>query len=158
MTRTPPPRPARRGVTMVETAIVIGVALVCLLAVFEYGRFVMVRQLAQNAVREGARQAVVGTTTQTTANIQNTVITYLASQPLQNGGGQALSASDVQVYRADPTTGNPNASDSTWTDASFGDAIAVKVNAYYKPILPTFGFLPGQVPVNVTCVMLCEAN
>jgi Flp pilus assembly protein TadG len=158
MTLTPSTRPARRGVTMVETAVVLGVCLICLLAIFEYARLLLVCQLAQNAVREGARQAVAGTTTQSTAAIQNTVIQYLAGQPLQNGSGQALSASDVQVYRADPTTGNPSSSDSTWSDAAFGDTIVVKLNAQYRPILPTFGFLPGTVSVNVTAAMLSEAN
>jgi Flp pilus assembly protein TadG len=158
MTRTPSPRPPRRGVTMVETAIVLGLTLVCMLAIFEYGRFLMVRQLAQNAVREGARLAVTGTTTQTTANIQSTVLTYLAGQPLQNSSGQALSASDVQVYWAVNSTGAQNSSDSTWSDAPFGSAIAVKVNAYYQPIVPTFGFLPNPVPVTVSSVMLSEAN
>jgi Flp pilus assembly protein TadG len=118
----------------------------------------MVRQLAQNAVRDGARTAVTGTTTQTTSAIQSQVLADLAGQPLLNGSGQALQTSDIQVYRADPTTGNQNATDSTWTDAGFGDAIAVKISGTYKPILPTFGFLPASVPITVEAMMLCEAN
>jgi Flp pilus assembly protein TadG len=145
-------------VTAVETGIVLLIALTMLMAIFEYGRFLMVRQLAENAAREGARQAVSGTSVYATSDIQNTVLKYLAGQPLLNGSGQALAASDIQVYRADPSTGSPMASDSTWSDAAFGDAIAVKITAKYKPILPTFGFLPSSVPVNTTAVMLSEAN
>ncbi len=156
MTRTP--RRPRRALTLVETALVLGVALLCLLTVYEYGRFLMIRHLAQNAVREGARLAVTGTTTQTTAGIQSLVIQDLAGQPLQNAAGQPLSASDVQVYWANGATGAPNAADSTWNDATFGNPIAVRVSAYYTPILPTFGILPNPVPVTVTSVMLSEAN
>src|SRR5207249_4852090 len=76
--------PARRGATLVETAIVISACLVLLFAVFEYGRFVMLKQLLENAAREGARQAVTGTSTLTTSDIQATVTQYLAGQPLAN--------------------------------------------------------------------------
>jgi Flp pilus assembly protein TadG len=151
-------RPTRRAVTAVETAIVLTTVVIMLLAIVEYGRFLMVRQLAENAAREGARQAVAGTTVYTTSNIQNTVVQYLAGVPLQNTSGQALQASDIQVYRADATTGNANATDSDWTHASYGEAIAVKIDARYKPILPTLGLLPSLAPVKTTAVMLSEAN
>jgi Flp pilus assembly protein TadG len=140
-------RPRRPGVTLVETAIVIGVCLILMLALFEYGRFVMIEQLVENATREGARQATVSTTNGSTATIQATVTNYLMGQPLQNV--------NIQVYKADPASGSNLGS---WTSANFGEAIAVHVTAQYQPMLPTFGFLPSTVNLTATSMMRCEAN
>src|SRR5271157_2974326 len=86
---------ASRGAAVVETALILNVLLLGLLGVFEYGRIVMLRQLMFNAAREGARLAIVGTAADpeaTTAQIQQTVTSYLA--------GQSLSNMSVQVYQA----------------------------------------------------------
>ena len=132
---------------MVETAIVIGVCLMFLLAIFEYGRFVMIKQLVENSAREGARQAVASPGSVTTAQVQTTVQNALAGQTLQN--------LNIQVYLADTSTG---ASLGDWTTASFGQGIAVKVTATFYPMLPTLGFLPNGVNLKATCIMRSEAN
>jgi Flp pilus assembly protein TadG len=137
----------RSAATLVETGICLGACLLFLLAIYEYGRFVMTEQLLANAAREGARQAVVSTNTMTTAQIQATVTNAL--------GGQQLQGLNIQVCKADPSTGT-NLGD--WTTAAFGDGIAVQVTANYQPILPTFGFLPNPVSVGATALMRCEAN
>jgi Flp pilus assembly protein TadG len=148
----------RRGVALVETAIVLVVALTLTLAIFEYARYFMLSELVNNAAREGARQAVATTNTQNTAAIQNTVVKYLANQNLTNTSGQAFSASDVQVYQINPATGVKTSPDSNWYDAAFGSSIMVQVNARFKPMLPTFGFLPSTVNLQGTAVMSSEAN
>jgi len=148
----------RAGTTVVEVALVLLVCLIFMFAIYEYGRFLMMRQLVENAAREGARQAVTGTNTVSTAQIQNTVLQYLANQPLQNASGSALQASDIQVFQANPATGHPATPDSTWNDAAFGSPIAVQVNAYYAPMLPTWGYLRTAAPVSATAMMLSEAN
>ncbi|HZT80785.1 MAG TPA: TadE family protein [Gemmataceae bacterium] len=137
----------RRGATAVETALVLGACLLLFFGLFEYGRFVMVRQLLDNAAREGARQAVVSTNSLTAADIQNTVTAYMA--------GQQPAGFAVQVYKADPATG---ANLGSWDTAAFGDAIAVKASATYQPLLPTLGLLPSSVPVQATVIMRSEAN
>src|SRR5262245_6075714 len=142
-----PNTPARAGATLVETGIVIGAALLLILAVFEYGRFVMVCQVVENAAREGAREASAATSSATTADIQATVNRRLDGQPLQN--------LTIDVYRADPATG---ANTGDWTTATFGEGIAVKVDGTYAPMLPTFGFLPTAVPIRATSLMGSEAN
>jgi Flp pilus assembly protein TadG len=143
-TRGPSRRPAA---TLVETAVVIGALLLMLLAIYEYGRFVMIKQLVANATREGARQAIVTTTSGTTSAVQGTVTNYLAGQPLQN--------LTINVYAVDPSTGNNLGS---WNSATFGNAIAVQVTANYQPMLPTFGFLPNPVNLKSTAIMRSEAN
>jgi Flp pilus assembly protein TadG len=135
----------RRGVSVVETAIVISAFLMFLFAVFEYGRFVMIRNLIDNAAREGAREASIRTNSLTTTDIQNTVIARLAGQP--------LNSLNIQVYLADPATGNNIGS---WNTAEFGEAIACEVTGDYSPMLPTFGFLPTTVNLKTKAMMRSE--
>ena len=58
-------RRRQRGAALVEAAIALPICLVLILGLFEFGRVVMIRQLIDNAAREAARQAIVGTTTLT---------------------------------------------------------------------------------------------
>jgi Flp pilus assembly protein TadG len=148
----------RPGATLVETAMVLSVALLMTLAIYEYCRYFMLSELVNNAAREGARLAVATTNTQNTTAIQNTVIQYLANQNLKNTSGNPLSASDVQVYQVNPATGALATPDSNWYDAAFGSSIMVRVNARFTPMLPTFGFLPTTVNLQGTAVMSSEAN
>lgn len=137
----------RRGLTIVETTIVIALVMLIIFGIYEYGRFVMVRQVVQNAAREGARLAVVSANTLETVDIQNRVSNYLA--------GQQLNPVTIQVYWADPNTG---AYVGNWKDASFGQGIAVDVNGTYRPVLPSLLFMSATIPVQVRAVMYSEAN
>jgi len=142
---------ASRGAAVVETALILNVLLLGLLGVFEYGRIVMLRQLMFNAAREGARLAIVGTAADpeaTTAQIQQTVTSYLA--------GQSLSNMSVQVYQANPTTG---ANIGAWNTTPYGGAIAVEIDGTYTPLIPsTFGIVPNPMPMKAVSMMLSEAN
>ncbi len=137
----------RHGLTLVETTIVLSLVLMLILGIYEYGRFVMARQVVQNAAREGARLAVVSTNTLTETDIQNTVRNYLV--------GQDLSTANVTVYWADPNTGNNL---GVWTNAAFGQGIAVEVDTNYQPILPAFLKMSTTIPLRVKTVMYSEAN
>ena len=105
----------RRGVTVVETAFVLSIALTLTLAIYDYGRYFMLSQLVNNAAREGARQAVANTNTQNTAMIQNTVVQYLANQKFKDSSGNAFSASDVVVIQVNPATGRQRHPTATGT-------------------------------------------
>jgi Flp pilus assembly protein TadG len=147
MNRNTHQRRIRSGATLVETAVVIGIALIFMFAIFEYGRYVMFRQILENAAREGARQAVVNTSTQTTADIQATVTRYLS--------GQTLTGLSIQVYKADINTG---ANLGPWTSAAFGEGVCVEVSGTYKAMLPSFGFLPTTSTMRAKAIMRSEAN
>jgi Flp pilus assembly protein TadG len=136
----------RRGAAVVETALALGVALMFVLGLFDFGRVIMMQQLVENAAREGARQAIVGTSSMTTAQIQAVVTNYL--------GGQSLSNLNITVYEADPTTG---ANIGTWTSAGLTNCIAVQVTANCPTMTPTFSLLPSLVPLQATVVMYSEA-
>ena len=138
---------SRRGQTAVETAIILSVLFTLVLGIYEYGRLVMIKQLMGNASREGARQAVVNTSTMTTAQIQTTVTGFLAGQSYNNLA--------IQVYQADPTTGN---NIGVWTGAPFGSTIAVQVDLYYAPITPVSWGLPGALHMTSKSLMRSEAN
>jgi Flp pilus assembly protein TadG len=147
----------RRGANIIETAFVLLLCILFIMGVFEYGRFLMVKQMVDNAAREAVRVATIDTNSGNLAGIQSTAINYLVGQPLLNTSGKALSASDIQVYLANPATGNPATPSSTWTNAQFGNTLAVRITAVYKPMLPTFGFLPTSITLTSTVMMQCEA-
>jgi Flp pilus assembly protein TadG len=138
---------ARRGATIVETALVLGIALMLLLGLFDFGRVLMFRQLLANAAREGARLATVTTNSSTTSDIQTCVTNYL--------GGQQLKNLTISVYEADPTTGN---NIGTWTSAALGTCIGVQVTGTYSCMTPTFSLLPTNLPLSATAIMNSEGN
>jgi Flp pilus assembly protein TadG len=157
--------PGRRGATTLETAVVISVCLLFVFGILEYGPFVMTQQLVENAVREGARYAIVNTQDAATSDVQNLVDQMLAGQSVQLTGYNK--ATSIQVFKADPTTLNPlDANDNvvaSWTnapftDARFGQAIAVRITGTYTPALPSFLYMGHTFPVQATCVMYSEAN
>lgn len=123
--------------------------LTFILGIFEYSRYMMVRGLADNACREGARFAVVHTYDKVTSDVQAQVTTMLAGQ------GGNLSGLAITVYKASPTTG---ANVGVWTDAKFGDTIAVTITGTYTPCVPGLLRMSSTIPVSTTSAMLSEAN
>ncbi len=144
------PSPLRRkATTIVEFAFIAVVFFMFIFGVIEYGRFIMTLQVMNNAAREGARAAVVGQSSMTTAQIDAIVTNYLAGQTTQ------ISGMSIQVFQIDPSTGNNIGS---WNSAGFGEAIAVQINGTYSPALPNFLQMAGSMPVQVRAVMYSEAD
>jgi Flp pilus assembly protein TadG len=141
------------------------VFLLFLFGILEYGRYVLVRQVLENAAREGARYAVVQTVAAATSDVQNQVDQMLAGEGVQLQGYNK--ATSIQVYKADPATGNMlDANNNVVTDwtlapftnATLGQGIGVRITGTYKPVLPSFLYMGQTIPIKVTCVMYCEAN
>jgi Flp pilus assembly protein TadG len=140
-------RKMRCGVAAVEAAIVLPLAFMFMFAIFDFGRAITVKQLLENATHAAVRQAVVGTTTLTTSDIQTTVT---------NGMGRlALQGMIVQVYQADPVTG---ANIGLWTKAANGQCIAVQVTGNFVPMVPTFSLLKTSLAMSSKAMMTVEAN
>ena len=57
---------ARRGVAVVEFAIIAPIVFLVIFGLMEMGRLVMVKQAVTNAAREGCREASLATTTTVT--------------------------------------------------------------------------------------------
>ena len=139
---------ARRGVAVAETGIVLSVVFLLFLGAFEFGRFLMIRNLLVNAAREGSRQAAVSTTSLATSDIQATVTGYLV--------GQQFSSLTIKVY---PTDAGGNAiTGSSWNNAALGAGIGVEVDASYQPLFPTFGILNNPMQMKVVAIACSEAS
>jgi Flp pilus assembly protein TadG len=159
-------RARRRGAAVVEVAAVISVFLLLLFGIFEYGRYMMIRNVYEEAAREGARWAVVNTYNVAAGSkieVQSRVAGFMTGTATQVGasvvydGGlttqvQGLS---VDVYQINPVTG---ANMGPWTSAPFSSTIAVQVTGTFRSVLPNFLLMQSTIPINVIAIMRSEAN
>src|SRR5579871_4763112 len=120
-------RPSRPGATLVESALIISLFLMILFGIFEYGRFLMTKQLMDNAARTGARWAVANTMSGTTTQVQAIVNTALG--PAANQLVGYTQSSSISVYAAD-SSGN-FISGTTWSNVAFGANVAVVITGTY---------------------------
>lgn len=139
----------RRGVSAVEVALVMVPLMTLIFGSFEYCRYMMIRNLAENACREGARYAVVHTYDKTTTDVQAVVTAKLA------GLSSNIESISTTVYKVNIATG---ANLGDWTDARFGEGVAVTIQGNYRPICPSLLFMSTTIPVKCTSTMLSEAN
>lgn len=172
----------RRGLTIVESALVLAVFAMLLFGVFEYARFLLVLHTAQNAARDGARYAAVNLNKPTTFDATdyadaggNTFACVQRYTTARMGGvDKQLAGFQVAVYPADPAglgqnppvirpksaapPAYPNPFDPTdpnrvpWNQAAFGERVAVTVRGTYTPITPVLLFLPSSIPITVTAL------
>src|SRR5690349_7746811 len=98
-------RVGRRGAVAVETAVVIGLFLLFLFSIFEYGRLVMLENLIINSAREGCRYAIVHST-------DSTVVTDVQTQCTNRLGNQQSQFPDlaIQIF---PSSSPSAANDTT---------------------------------------------
>jgi Flp pilus assembly protein TadG len=164
--RRTPTGSRRRGATVVESALVLGVFLALLFGLFEYCRFLMVLHAANNAARDGARYATVNvgkpTTFDTAAYTDpggNTFASIQAYVTARMGGvDRQITGYQVAVYPVDPaglalspvvvrpkSTNPPTYPDpfnpadpnrTAWNAAAFTERIAVHVKGTYRPVTP----------------------
>jgi len=150
----------RSGATAVETAMIVLICLLFMFGIFEYGRFVMTRSVMQAACREAARQATTATSTTATSVFQTRAMQVLG--PVKYYFSPALSipnnnsTDSVWIYKYNPS--NVNDLSQSWTAASFGNPIAVRITGNYKPMLPTLLKMPQTITLTTNAVMTCEAN
>jgi Flp pilus assembly protein TadG len=129
----------RRGAAAVEFALVAPLFIMLTFGMIEAGRMILVQQLLTNAVREGARNAVLVGATQ--SDVKSFVANYLSNTSVP------VSASDVDVT-PDPAT------------AVADDAITVTVTVPYANIswLPTPAFAGGLSSMNAAATMRFEGE
>ena len=118
----------RRATAAVEFAVVAPLFFLLIFGMIEFGRMVMVQQVITNASREGARLAVLDSTT--TAEVETAVITYLTDADASIRG---VGPDDVDV--------NPDPPSS----AGYGDPVTVTVSVPFNQVswLPSPMFLGG---------------
>jgi Flp pilus assembly protein TadG len=138
-------RSRRRGAAIVEAAIVMNIFLLLIFAIFEFGHF-MVKQLMDNAARDGARMASTGALTVTTAQIQ--------AQVTQELSGQGPSNLTINVFQANPTTG---ANIGPWTSAGLGGTVAVQITGNYQPMLSIAALIPNPIAISSVAMVYSES-
>lgn len=87
----------RRGATVVEFAVVAPILFLLVFGIIEFGRYVMLHQIAITSTREGCRKAVLGSTT-SDQQVETVVRNYLAA-----GGVQSSVAIDPAKVTVDVT-------------------------------------------------------
>ena len=94
----------RRGVAIVELALLLPFLLMLLLGAWEVGRLIQVSEIVNNAAREGGRLASTGLLT--ASQIQTAVCLYMQQAGLPNFSSQAstvVTVSDLTNPGTDPT-------------------------------------------------------
>jgi Flp pilus assembly protein TadG len=164
-------RRTRRGMTLVESALVLSIFLMLLFGIFEYCRFIMVMHITNNAARDGARYAAVNVNCSDATATQALIIQYTKDRMAgvsQNISGLAVAvypcdsaglSSSTPVLRSKSTTGSAPYPDpfgatpyTPWNNAAFTERIAVTIKGTYTPVLPTLLFMPTTIPIYVTAV------
>ena len=152
----------REGAALVEFAVVSMVFFLVLFAIFEFSYLVMVNNLMDNAVREGARYAAVNTAQGSSLNdaIRDVVDARMAGIKTRFVGYDK--ATSITVTAINPVTGlqltdSTGANVNTW-DTAFGQFIQIQVSVTYKPILPSLVMLPSSFTMSANAVTNSESN
>ena len=137
-----PDRNIRRGAAVVEMAFIAPVLLLLVFGMIEYGRLIQVQQMLTNASREGARLAVVSSTT--VSQVETKVKDYLTTCGLASSAVDALAI-----------TVNPN----PLSGAASGSPVTVTVGAGFETVswLPQPLYLSGRT-VTASTVMRRESS
>ncbi len=117
-------RGQRRGVALVEFAVVASLLFLLVVGMVEFGRLVMVQQFLINASRAGARRGILEQTTE--SDVQTIVTDYLSSSTIS---GTTVTVSPDQLIKV-----------------GFGDPVSVTVSVPFDHVswLPAPWFLGGK--------------
>jgi Flp pilus assembly protein TadG len=140
-----------RGQGLVEFALVLPVALILLLAVFDVGRAVFLYNGLTNAAREGARLAVVNQ--DTSLIVQRVEDMTIAGELSNSGTPDNVVSFRKQLPNADPMSNLPCAPIAT------GCVAVVTAQSSWAAITPIIGALMGpitltarsELPVEFVC-------
>ena len=167
---------SRRGTTLVEFAVVASLFFLFLFGIFEYCRYLLVLHITTNAVRDGARYAVVNldkpasfpttphtfsyahpvtgaTVTRNYPAIRTVVNTQMAGlDRMITGYSVTVFPCDTTQLYATPPVIQPKSGASAWNDAAFSERIGVRVSGTYKPLLPNFLSMNSSLPFNIVAV------
>ena len=169
----------RSGATSVEFAVVSIVLFLLLFGIYEYGRYLFIYHITNNAAHDAARFAVVHTGGPTMADDPATIDADDIREVFYTGRvnghpkvygrgmfGMQHNIDGIQVYvfavpEADLYASPPNLSPTgkpAWTTAKFHQKVAVRVEGTYKPVVTSLIGLASSFPFTVTVLMGCEGN
>lgn len=136
----------RTGAAAVETALVVLPFLMFVFGIYEYGRFLMVMNVLNNAAREGCRYALVNNTSVT---INNEVTTQVTNR-MAGLNTNAFTGFTVSV------SGTHNGVSTPVNDLAAGDMITVTVSGTYQfmNVIPLVSM--PTVTITSAPTMVCE--
>lgn len=144
-------RPHRRGAgqTLVEFAMVLPIAVLIVLGLFDLGRAVFTYNTLAQAARQAARVAIV-----------NQDMSDVADQAISSAPSLGLTASNVDVCFKDSGTSQPDCSSST-DDCPQGDRVIgclalVRTHVSYQPMTPIVSIFWSSIPLSSTSVLPIE--
>ncbi len=177
-------RARRRGMTIVECALVMSIFLMFLFGILEYARYMFTLHLTTNAARDAARYGSVRvnanpaliSTADTAAPYSASkkaydvpeITDYLKQRMGPKTGSvyyadQLVTGMNVRVFPCntavmydDPPTLEPKPSNTGWNNAGFSERIAVRVTGTYVPILPSFLWMGNTSSMDIIAVMGSE--
>ena len=91
-----------RGAALIEVALTLPLLLLVAAGIFEFGRAYMTQQVLTNAVREGARVAVLPN--QPSGAAETRVTTYMTNGQLPNAGIATVSVTPTTISLGGTTT------------------------------------------------------
>lgn len=161
--QNPKARRRRRGAVAVESAIVLPLVLVVIFGIIEYGRYIAMLQVFEQAARGGCRYAVVRVVDQDTTDAQVKAEVERLMCGLQSQLSDYNRNTSIQVFQYDRD--HPNDRSASWKDAAFGKLICLEITGTYRTAVPAI-WVPGvgRIPVmgdhtiRIRSVMCSEAN
>jgi Flp pilus assembly protein TadG len=151
----------RRGTAAVEFALILLILIPMLLGIWEVGRYVNVQQVLCNAAREGARQASTGQ--RTSAQVRQTVLTYLQRGGLSNLTSLASTASDLPTGNkvlVDVRIYDTSGTELSGLDVSAAEQnyrVTVTATILYRDVKysPTSAYVSNSTQMNATVSWRC---
>jgi Flp pilus assembly protein TadG len=137
--RTEAPTTRRRGQALVEFALVLPIALMLLLGVFDLGRAVFIYNTLTNAAREGARLAIVN---QDVTLVEQRVQETAFGSDITNAGDPTDPV--VTYYHEEPNIDDPTANAECTTIVT-GCIAVVTAKTDWTAITPIIGTLVGPI-------------
>lgn len=123
-------RPARRGQSLVEFALVLPLFLLFIFGIVDLGRGVFAYNAIQNSAREGVRVAIVD---------QN--MSVIVAEVQKHAIGLGLRSSDVQLQFLEPDT----MADPCVTPVAISCEVEILVDYDFVPATPIIGNLIGTI-------------
>jgi len=156
-------RRRRAGAAAVEAALVLPMVLLVLFGILEYGRLLALRQICNNAAKEGARFAVVRVVDAETTDLEVKSEVHRLLAGFEDQFTSFDPNDNIRIFLFDPD--DPEDRSVSWKDAGFGEYIAVEiegtfdsaVSGLHVPGVGEVGLL-GSIPVRARSVMFSEAN
>lgn len=137
-----------RGQALVEFALVLPIAVVLLLAVFDVGRVVFIYNGLTNAAREGARLAVVN-------QDKSLIIQRIQDMTFASALSNAGNPDNVVSFRKELPNEDPLANPQCTTMAT-GCVAVVTARADWTAITPIIGALIGPIALTARSELAVE--